>query len=306
MIRDLPDTTSQDVSKALVSIREECGVSMMGRVLTLIVIADDIRQYEPYIQAAKTASREHPCRVLVVIRGNAGATNRMDAQIRFGGDTGASETIILRLYGELSNHGASVVTPLLLPDNPVVAWWPRNAPRVPSQDPIGRLAIRRITDADAQGHPTDVLPRRRQGHHSGDTDLAWSRITHWRAMLVSLMQQPPCEPILRATVSGPENSSSVDLGGAWIAAKTGIEVNRATGAPMVVLHRATSSLMIRQIDRHTAEITVGNQPPTSVALSIRKTADCLAEELRRLDPDPVYDETLDHLNRLVALGASHR
>ena len=41
---------------------------------------------------------------------------------RLGAGTG--ETVILRLYGEIVDHAQSVVLPLLLPDAPVVVWWP--------------------------------------------------------------------------------------------------------------------------------------------------------------------------------------
>ena len=57
------------------------------------------------------------------------------------------EVVVLRLSGPLAGHSSSVVVPFLLPDIPVVAWWPDIAPAVPAQDPLGQLAIRRITDA---------------------------------------------------------------------------------------------------------------------------------------------------------------
>ena len=57
--------------------------------------------------------------------------------------------VVLRIYGELSRHADSVVTPLLVPDTPVVTWWPGTAPSAPAGDPLGQLAQRRITDAAA-------------------------------------------------------------------------------------------------------------------------------------------------------------
>ena len=77
---------------------------------------------------ANDASHQHPCRIVAVARGNTRGTARLDAQIRLGGDAGASEVIVLRLYGPLVDHARSVVIPLLLPDSPVVAWWPGAAP----------------------------------------------------------------------------------------------------------------------------------------------------------------------------------
>ena len=65
MIVELPDTTTSQVSKTLVKIREEGGVVALGRVLTL-VIATSPGSEEEAIEAANDASREHPMRVIVV------------------------------------------------------------------------------------------------------------------------------------------------------------------------------------------------------------------------------------------------
>src|ERR1700710_2144989 len=101
MIVDLPATTTSKVSKALVKIREEGGAVALGRVLTL-VIATHLGQEEEAIEAANDASREHPMRVIVVSTEEEISNtvdSRVDAQIRVGGDAGASEVIVLRAYG---------------------------------------------------------------------------------------------------------------------------------------------------------------------------------------------------------------
>ena len=64
---------------------------------------------------------------------------------------------MLRLHGELASHAYSVVLPLLLPDAPVVVWWPDDAPEHPSEDKLGTLAQRRITDAAAAEDPIATL-----------------------------------------------------------------------------------------------------------------------------------------------------
>ena len=127
MIIDLPKTTSASVSKKLVQLRDDVGAMALGRVLTLVIVVDD-HQADEIIEAANDASRQHPCRIVVVVAGNRRGSARMDAQIRVGGDAGASEVVVLRLYGELAKHGQSVVVPLLLADSPVVAWWPHESP----------------------------------------------------------------------------------------------------------------------------------------------------------------------------------
>ena len=132
MIIDLPSTNSSAINRSLVDLRERGGTVALGRVLTLVIVTDEASAEEP-IAAANGASFEHPCRVIVVGRGMRRGAPRMDAQIRVGGDAGASEAIVMRLYGELADHGAAVVVPLLLPDAPVVAWWPTDAPDVPAR-----------------------------------------------------------------------------------------------------------------------------------------------------------------------------
>ena len=84
MIIDLPSTTTAEINRSLVDLRESGGTVALGRVLTL-VIATDESSAEESIAAANAASFEHPCRVLVVRSASAGDESRMDAQIRVGG-----------------------------------------------------------------------------------------------------------------------------------------------------------------------------------------------------------------------------
>ena len=92
MIIDLPNTTVSKVSKSLIQLREQGGAVALGRVLTLI-IETDFKGIETAIQAANDASREHPCRIIVLADDNTKSKKdaRLDAQIRVGGDAGASE-----------------------------------------------------------------------------------------------------------------------------------------------------------------------------------------------------------------------
>jgi len=69
VIIDLPSTTTSQVNSKLVHLREQGGAYTIGRVLTLVVVADDSERTEEVIDAANHASREHPCRVIVVARG---------------------------------------------------------------------------------------------------------------------------------------------------------------------------------------------------------------------------------------------
>ncbi|MBT0568040.1 glucose-6-phosphate dehydrogenase assembly protein OpcA [Williamsia sp. CHRR-6] len=288
MIVDLPATTTEVVSKKLVSVRDSGGAVTLGRVLTLIVCADEGEPTEGAIEAANAASREHPCRLIVVSRGNREAATRLDAQIRVGGDAGASEVVVLRLYGELAEHAESVVMPFLLPDTPVVTWWPGEAPATPSQDPIGRLGTRRITDATKATDLDSVLAGRLAGYAPGDSDLAWSQITYWRAILTSGLDRPPHEPVVRAVVSGPAQSPAIDLLAGWLRAQLGVSTERTIGSFEVRLERASGTLVLAVDQNNNAVLTNPGKPDGKVAMIARGVRDHIAEELRRLDPDEIY------------------
>ena len=167
MIVDLPSTDTSAVNRTMVDLRESAGAVALGRVLTLLIITEDGPEAEAAIQAANDASREHPCRVLVLARGIRRAASRLDAQIRIGGDAGASEVIVLRMYGPLADQGGAIVVPLLLPDAPIVAWWPGEAPTSPSEDPVGSVAGRRITDVGSAKSPSKALAKLRQRYAPG-------------------------------------------------------------------------------------------------------------------------------------------
>ena len=292
MIIDLPDTTTSAVNRKLISLRENGASVSLGRVLTLVVITEDAA-IESAIEAANDASREHPCRVITIGRSNRRGVSRLDAQIRVGGDAGASEVIVLRLYGPLADHGDSVVVPLLLPDAPLVAWWPADAPDDPSRDPIGSMATRRITDSSAGRSPLKALGQRAASHVPGDTDLAWTRITRWRALLAAALDLPPFDPVTAATVTGSADSPSTDLLAAWLRLTLRCPVRRVRstgrqGLLGVTLTRAGGTIVLERPDGSLAHLVQPGQPDRRISLPPREDAECLAEELRRLDPDDVY------------------
>ncbi len=300
VIIDMPDTDTREVSKRLVQLREANGVVTMGRVLTLVVCTLDSSEAEDAIDAANDASREHPCRVIVLARGDRTAATRLDAQIRVGGDAGAAEVIVLRLQGDLVAHESSVVIPFLLPDTPVVAWWPRGAPDFPSKDSVGRLATRRITDATFAPDPQSTIKKRRGSYAPGDTDLAWSRITYWRALLAAALDEAPFEPVQSVTISGLRDEPALDMLAGWLAARLDCPVVRRTGELKVEMSRPSVSISIaRPQHGRTATLTRTGEPDQRFALARRETRDCLAEELRHLDADDIYAEALTGLERVT-------
>lgn len=305
MIVDLPDTTTSKISRSLVKIREDGGAVALGRVLTL-VISTKLGCEEEAIEAANDASREHPMRVIVISSGTDDPATeddaRLDAQIRVGGDAGASEVIVLRAYGDTASDEEGLVTGLLLPDAPVVAWWPAEAPKVVSESPLGRIAQRRITDAAAQPNPRAFLGHLSETYAPGDTDFAWTRLTLWRAQLAAVLDQPPYEPITAVEVHGSPDSPSTGLLAAWLQMQLQIParhelvtpVHGASGIQGVRLHRASGEIELERTSTNIVSLVQPNQPRHDISLPRRNLRDCLAEELRRLDPDDLFGEVIQH------------
>jgi glucose-6-phosphate dehydrogenase assembly protein OpcA len=300
MIVDLPDTTTTAVNKKLDELREKAGAVTMGRVLTLLIAPDSEDVLEESLKAANDASHEHPSRIIVTMRGDPYADEpRLDAQLHSGGDTGASEVVILKLSGALAGHAASVVVPFLLPDIPVVAWWPDVAPEKPAQDPLGKLAIRRITDATNGIDPLAAIKGRLPGYSAGDTDLCWARITYWRALLTSAVDQPPHEPIESAVVSGLKTEPALDILAGWLASRIDGPVRRAVGELKVELARQSETIVLsRPQDGRTATLSRTARPDALVPLARRETGECLAEDLRRLDADEIYRTALEGIKKV--------
>ncbi len=304
MIVELPETTTAGISRALVKIREEGGAVALGRVLTL-VIATKHGAEEEAIEAANDASREHPMRVIVISTPADDAPDqvaKLDGQIRVGGDAGASEVIVLRAYGDTARNEEGLVTGLLLADAPVVAWWPAEAPEVVSSSPIGRMAQRRITDAAAQPDPRAFLVHLAASYQPGDTDFAWTRLTLWRAQLAAVLDQPPYEPVTSIEVHGASDSPSTTLLAAWLQAQLQAPVRQelhdlagsSAGIHAVQLQRESGTISLVRTQPSIVTLTQPGQPVHDISLPRRNLRDCLAEELRRLDPDVLFGEVLQH------------
>ncbi|MCC3265005.1 glucose-6-phosphate dehydrogenase assembly protein OpcA [Arthrobacter gengyunqii] len=296
MIVDLPDTTTSKVSKEIVAMREKGGVVTLGRVLTLVVDTEP-DFVEEAIAAANEASREHPCRIIVLAGGSADDETRLNAEIRVGGDAGASEVIVLYRHGELAGESVSLVSALLLPDAPIVVWWPHGVPENPAQTPLGCIAHRRITDAATEADPKKALLGLGEAYADGDTDLSWTRLTNWRIQLAAVLDGAGTDPVTGVAVAGASDSASTFLLAAWLKHALRVPVKiiegeAGTGIRSVVFERDGGNVELLRPDQITAYLTQPGQPEQQISLPRRNLRDCLAEELRRLDPDEVYGEVL--------------
>jgi glucose-6-phosphate dehydrogenase assembly protein OpcA len=301
------DTNGSAVVKELAEQRRTGGAVLSGVALTLVVVADESRVTEAE-EAATHAAEMHPCRILVVVRRQIEApAPRLDAEVLIGGRLGPGEAVVMRMYGRLGLHAESVVLPLLAADAPVVAWWHAAPPDKLATDALAVFADRRITDSSIAEDPLTALKTRAMDYAPGDTDLAWTRTTAWRAILASSLDSVSGrrgEPVVvkGGRVEGDPGNPTAQLLAGWLTSRCGtaISVKGATRKPgesgvesVVLTLDQKEEVRITADRRGGAVLTQPFRPDTNVSLPERALGDLLSEELRRLDPDEPYSDALE-------------
>ncbi len=129
----------------------------------------------------------------------------------------------------------------------------------------------------------------------GDTDLAWTRLTPWRAALASAFDGARAQATSAAIYAGDADPSAQLLAG-WLASRLGLDVTiEGTDDEPI------RSVEIAFSDGKTTKATIeGNnlvlrregQQDSFAPFGERSLGELLAEELRRLDHDQVYAAAL--------------
>jgi glucose-6-phosphate dehydrogenase assembly protein OpcA len=276
----------------------------MGMIMTLVIVADD-EDADSAMTVARSASREHPARILGVVVGAKRGPARVDAQVGIGSGS-SGERALIRLSGEVTQHAASVVLPLLLPDSPVAIWWPADPPEDPASDPLGALAQRRITDAAAATRGKGkAIHRQCASYHPGNSDLAWTRITPWRTLVAAAFDTLETKVVAAAVVAPDKDPTAVLMRG-WLAARLHVtpeavstsEFPRMRAVELVCENDERISLTRED---GTALMSRTGQPDRQLPLVRRPLGDELAEELRRLDSDQIYAEALGAVSEIPDL-----
>lgn len=299
------DTTGTAVVKALAAERRQAGSVSSGLALTLVVVVEESRVAEAEA-AAMRAAQQHPCRMLVVVRRRPDAPEpRLDAEVLIGGRLGPGESVVMRMYGRLALHAESVVLPLLASDAPVVTWWYGEPPDNIANDPLGVSADRRVTDSALSADPLAALMRRAHDYAPGDTDLAWTRTTQWRALCASAMDSQTGRPE-HVRVAGHAGDPTRALLAGWLTARLGlpVEVQDHDDAPVheVEIGLGAARILLRRGDGRTAVLSHSGQSDRTLPLPVRELGDLLAEELQRLDADQTYAEALGMASGAVGLN----
>lgn len=297
MISHMNNTTSADVGMRLETQRETEGTGALGRVLTLIIMAKTEGGVRDALQAAGGASRAHPSRIIVVLPGES-EKDSLDAEIRTGTESGASEVIILRANGRSADNVKTLVMPLLLPDTPVVTWWIQEIPENCAATDAGSIAQRRITTARTSHEPVRSLVKLRHSYTPGDTDLSWAGCSLWRNYLASMLDEFPGIKLVSARVNGTDFSGSVYLLAAWLRLLLDIPVEIIKGEGSVInsvyfeTDKGETLGLERSPGTDFATMIRPGRKDQMVALNRRDLADMLIEDLRDLTPDYAYEQVL--------------
>lgn len=289
------DTTGAEVMTALRAERRSAGGVTSGLALTLVTVVNE-RGVQGAETAAALAGTQHPCRLVIVVRRNVLDTDsRLDAEIVVGGRLGPCEAVVMRMHGRLALHAESVVLPLLAPDVPVVTWWHDAPPERIAYDPLGVVADRRITDCTRADDPLAALATRAADYAPGDTDLAWTRITPWRALLAGALDTAS-GTARSARIDASEADPSAQLLAGWLRARLDVPAvfSGARGAEITEVELSLADNATLAITRHngTASLRRTGYADRTLPLLDRPIGEELAEELRRLDADQSYAAAL--------------
>ena len=187
----------------------ELRVRTRTSVLTLVVVAPTPETQERALAAVAALASQHPSRAVILAPGDPDGPSSFDAHIhaacripeRMTSEV-CTEEILIKVGGELAQHLASTVAPLLIHDLPVVLWWPDD---VPFESNVLRelmgTAERLFVDSGAfRGDGVERLMGMARSVRTGVVihDIAWMRLVLWRELLAGLFDHPLLQPELRS------------------------------------------------------------------------------------------------------------
>jgi glucose-6-phosphate dehydrogenase assembly protein OpcA len=232
-------------------------------VLNLIIVTGGGRAAERATETVAQLTGRHPNRAFVISAAPNARKDVLDAWVQThcqmpspGRPLVCGEQISIEARGAAVDRVPGTLLPLLVPDVPVMLWWPRGEP---SGDPrflkfadfVDRVIVDSATFADPEAglarlakllNP-DPLPGAGGADWNGGagttiSDLAWSRLTPWRELTAQFFDAPTLVPhlseITQVTVEYEARAGEADdrsqalllLG--WLAARLGW---RPGGAP---------------------------------------------------------------------------
>ena len=133
---------------------------------------------------------------------------------------------------------------LLLPDAPIVAWWPHGVPEERRRHPAGPDRAPPHHRFRRRARPARRTVHAGRAYRAGDTDLAWTRLTLWRVQLAAVLDQLDSgRGHGRRRSPAPSDSPSTVLLAAWLRLCLKIPVTLASSPEGTGVRRCASPAM---------------------------------------------------------------
>lgn len=194
-----PATSTQPVTRAC--------------TLNFVACASNQQVAEQMTTIIQGITRSHPNRTVMITHDSAAPEARLAAWVQANCQMTApgmpqvcGEQISIDARGSATAQVASLVLSLLLPDLPVVLWWPHSAPfDDPLFERLHNFVDRVIIDTASFMHPDRDMHRLAEllGYaetsrtHYAVSDLNWARLTPWRELTAQFFDARVLLPHLR-------------------------------------------------------------------------------------------------------------
>jgi glucose-6-phosphate dehydrogenase assembly protein OpcA len=185
--------------QGIIDQTDELRIRTRTSVLTLVVVAPAAETAERAMATVSALAARHPSRAIVLSPSDPDGPTTFDAhiyaacQVRSQSEI-CTEEILIKVGGELSQHLATAVAPLLIHDLPVVLWWPDDVPFgskhfVELAEECDRLLI---DSGQFRGDGVERLVGLRQVVANGLVvhDIGWMRGMLWRELLAGIFDHP--------------------------------------------------------------------------------------------------------------------
>jgi glucose-6-phosphate dehydrogenase assembly protein OpcA len=175
-------------------------------VLNLVVATAGGRAVDEVTATVGELTARHPNPANVVGAAPGAADELLDAWVQAhcqmpgpGRPQVCCEQITIEARGAAVARVPGTVLPLLVPDVPVMLWWPRGEPfDSPIFSRMCDLADRIIVDSASFAAPEAGMPRLAAliAERKAVSDLAWARLTPWRELIAQFYDAPAMLPHL--------------------------------------------------------------------------------------------------------------
>src|SRR3989454_9833959 len=170
---------------------EHAAAEARASVCNLVTVVSNEAELGVVASVLDRLSVTNPSRTLILLAQHTREADKLEAEVSAqerteSGHRVSTERVILHAHGEPARHLASLAAPLLIPDLPVILWWP-GRPQFDSRlfNDLCELADRLVVDTD-EGFDDADLKRllevaRRPKSRASFGGLYWARLMGWRA-----------------------------------------------------------------------------------------------------------------------------